>query len=86
MPDRPIMHDNGELLAIIAQTRILVRSAAELVKQPPPDTFLGRATLAPLPIKEPTKAIGECRRPDTLRGRPIPFSAASGSQWNRADS
>lgn len=52
MPDCPIIHDNGELLAIIAQTRVLVRNTAELVKQPPPDTFLGRATL-PLPIKEP---------------------------------
>ncbi|WP_256469428.1 hypothetical protein [Bradyrhizobium sp. 141] len=32
--------------------RQLVREARELLKQPPPDTFLGRKTMEPPPMEE----------------------------------
>lgn len=44
MRHRRYTSDNERLSRIIAQTRDLCRSSAQMLDQPQPDTFLGRRT------------------------------------------
>jgi hypothetical protein len=51
MQDEQQIPDDGELSRIIAETRALVREAAQLIDQPMPDSFLGRKTQEPFPAE-----------------------------------
>ena len=52
MPDQQSATDKCDLLAIIDQTRRLVRASAQMLDQPKPDSFLGRKTQQPFPKQE----------------------------------
>ncbi|WP_024507314.1 hypothetical protein [Bradyrhizobium sp. ARR65] len=51
MQDQHRAKANLALNQLIAQTRELVREAAHLLREPIPDTFLGRKTQEPFPIE-----------------------------------
>jgi hypothetical protein len=48
---RDFVHD-WSLSQVLAETRELIREAAELLRDPPPDTFLGRKTHEPFSPEE----------------------------------
>jgi hypothetical protein len=59
---------------LVAELRRLVQDARALLKQPPPDTFLGRKTFEPFPPEDKRGAIATPRRlsrlmPDAREGR-----------------
>ncbi|WP_156489638.1 hypothetical protein [Bradyrhizobium sp. DOA1] len=64
---RPIPMDQQieQMLDVVKQTR-------ELLKRPPPDTFLGRETYKPFPKDDPESNIGYCNE------TPLPPSSTDG--------
>jgi len=51
MTSTPVYHASSTDLDQTAQTRRVVQQARELLKQSPPDTFLGRRTFEPFPLE-----------------------------------